>query len=132
MYTRLHNYTNMVVAEHGIQTFKTVVVIVVLIIWCFGPHKCITSVLFDFCPNICKCQSVASRCTLEFEVKPSQRVSPCVWIVEDLQAISSFYDWFMFKTQNVGGVIGYFYLILHVYSSTLWVGKSHIVWYRFL
>jgi hypothetical protein len=30
-YTRLQNYTNMMVDEHGIQTFKVVVVVVVVV-----------------------------------------------------------------------------------------------------
>ena len=35
MYTRLQNYTNTVVGKHGIQTFK--VVIVVLLLLLFSP-----------------------------------------------------------------------------------------------
>ena len=31
MYTRLQNHTNMAVSEHGIQTFKVMVVVVVVV-----------------------------------------------------------------------------------------------------
>ena len=35
MYTRLQNYTNMVVGEHGIQTFKVLVVVLLLLLLSF-------------------------------------------------------------------------------------------------
>ena len=38
-YTRLQNYTNIMVDEHGIQTFIVVVVACVFIIWCFCPPQ---------------------------------------------------------------------------------------------
>jgi len=36
MYTRLQNYIDMVVGEHGIQTFKVVVVVLLLLQLLFG------------------------------------------------------------------------------------------------
>ena len=51
-YIRSQNYTNMVGGAHGIQTFEVVVVmVVVVIVWCFGPHKC-TSLGQVVWPNI--------------------------------------------------------------------------------
>ena len=44
-YTRSQNYTNVVVSELGIQTFK---VVVVVIICCFCPHKCTSLVIFGY------------------------------------------------------------------------------------
>ena len=32
MYTRLQNYTNMMVGEHGIQTFEVVIVVLLLLL----------------------------------------------------------------------------------------------------
>ena len=47
-YISFWTYTSMVVGEHGIQTFKVVVVVLFafgIVIWCFCPHKC-TSLSF--------------------------------------------------------------------------------------
>ena len=35
MYTRLQNYTNMMIDEHGIQTFKVVIVVLLLLMLSF-------------------------------------------------------------------------------------------------
>ena len=56
-YTKLQNYTNMVVGEHGRQTFEVVVVALFLFDG-FCPHKCTSLIIFGqmVCPNILECQ----------------------------------------------------------------------------
>ena len=53
MYNTSQNYTNMMVGEHGIQTFEVVIVVV---IWCFCPYKCTSPITFGqmVCPNVLK------------------------------------------------------------------------------
>ena len=61
-YTRSQNYTNMVVGEHGMQTFEVVVVMLLffIVFLMFSPHKCTSLLIFGqvVCPNILKCQFV--------------------------------------------------------------------------
>jgi hypothetical protein len=54
-YTWLQNHTNMVVGEHGVQTFK--VVVVVLALDFLSPQMHTFLIIFEqvVCPNILKC-----------------------------------------------------------------------------
>ena len=48
IYTKLQNYTNMVVGKHGIQTMEVVLVVLLLLLlsnFFGGPHKCISLIL---------------------------------------------------------------------------------------
>ena len=61
MYTRLQNYTNMMVGEHGIQTFEVVIVVLLLLLLSsdvFVPISALPLLTFGqvVCPNIHKCQ----------------------------------------------------------------------------
>lgn len=42
-YTKLQNYANMMVSEHGIQTFKIIIVVVsvitIVVVWYLYPQK---------------------------------------------------------------------------------------------
>ena len=65
-YTKLQNYTNMVVGEHGRQTFEVVVVALLLVLFLFDgfcPHKCTSLIIFGqmVCPNILECQLLVSK-----------------------------------------------------------------------
>ena len=60
-YIRLQNHTNLIVGEHGIQTFKTVVVVVLLLLLSFdvfSPHMGTSLIIFEQvgCPNLLKYQ----------------------------------------------------------------------------
>ena len=60
IYTTSENYTNMMVGEHGIQTFKVVVVVLLRLLVSFDfscSQKC-TSIIISrqvVCRNILKC-----------------------------------------------------------------------------
>ena len=59
-YIRLKFYTNMVVNEHEIQTFKIVVIVLLflLLLFEFPPHKCTSFIIHGqvIYLNILKCQ----------------------------------------------------------------------------
>ena len=64
-YTRLQNHTITVVGEHGRQTFKVAVAMLLLLLLSFDvfcPHKCTTLIIFGqmVCPNILICELGAS------------------------------------------------------------------------
>ena len=61
MYTRLQNYTNMVVGAHGIQTLEVVLVVLLFLLlsyYTFVPTSAHPLLFFGqvICPNILKCQ----------------------------------------------------------------------------
>ena len=61
MYTRSQNYTNMVVGEHEIQTFRVVVVVMLILLLSFDVFVLTSAhppIIFGkvVCPNILECR----------------------------------------------------------------------------
>ena len=77
MYTTLQNYTNMLVGKHGIQTFKVVLLLLLLLFDVFDPTSAYLLLFIKqvVCPNTPKC-----KLRLQFEClhAKGERVNHCI------------------------------------------------------